>query len=398
MLATVPDHVPTELVKDFNYADMRGETDVYEHFRKLHDGPDIFWSPHHGGHWVVTRHEDIAHVLMNKEDFSNRYQSLPKNPNVLPLLEYDDPLHTDFRKVLAPFFTPKSIGALEQISRDLTNRLIDGFYENGHCEFVKEFSQRMPIMILMSLLALPEEDTPYLLKISEEIVRSADPQLQEAAFARVAGYIGEKVLPARRANPGTDIFSSMLQAKVDGGRSMSDEEIIGFGTLLIAAGLDTVASMLGFITLFLAQNPVQRQQLVDDPGLINDALEELMRRFQIANVARMVIRDMEYKGIQFKAGDCILTPTSAAGIDARRYPDPFTVDFKRTDRKSIVFGGGAHQCIGAFLARTELRVFLKEWLRRLPNFQLRPGETAVAVPGKANGMRYLPLVWDLASA
>ncbi|HKR45108.1 MAG TPA: cytochrome P450, partial [Paraburkholderia sp.] len=301
MLATVPDHVPAELVKDFNYADMRGETDVYEHFRKLHDGPDIFWSPHHGGHWVVTRHEDIAHVLTNKADFSNRFQSLPKNPIALPLLEYDDPLHMDFRKVLAPFFTPKSIGALEHVSRELTNRLIDDFHAKGHCEFVKEFSQRMPIMILMSLLALPEEDTPYLLKISEEIVRSADPQLQEAAFARVAGYIAEKVLPARRANPGTDIFSSMLQAKVDGGRAMSDEEIIGFGTLLIAAGLDTVASMLGFITLFLAQNPVQRQQLIDDPGLINEALEELMRRFQIANVARMVIRDMEYKGVQFKA-------------------------------------------------------------------------------------------------
>ncbi|HKR46173.1 MAG TPA: cytochrome P450, partial [Paraburkholderia sp.] len=89
-------------------------------------------------------------------------------------------------------------------------------------------------------------------------------------------------------------------------------------------------------------------------------------------------------------------PTSAAGIDARRYPDPFSVDFKRPDKKSIVFGFGAHQCIGAFLARTELRVFLHEWLRRIPHFELKPGETAIAVPGKANGMRYLPLVWDRA--
>jgi len=395
-MASVPEHVPPELVRDFNYVDMRGEVDVYEHFRKLHDEPDVFYTPHHGGHWVVSRYEDIKHVLTNAEDFSNKHQSLPKNPIVLPLLEYDGELHADFRKVLAPFFAPKSIGALEHISRELTNSLIDGFQADGKCEFVHQFSQRMPIMILMNLLALPSEDTPYLLKISEDIVRSGDPALQDAAFQRVGAYLAERVIPLRRAQPGSDIFSAIVQAKVEGGRLMSDFEVVGFGTLLIAAGLDTVASMLGFVTKFLAESPAHRRQLTADPSLINEALEELMRRFSIANVSRVVIRDMEYKGVHFKAGDCILTPTSAAGIDPRRYPDPLTVDFKRQDKKGMVFGGGAHQCIGAFLARTELRVFLHEWLRRIPEFSIAPGETPVSVPGKANGMRYLPLVWEAA--
>jgi cytochrome P450 len=391
----IPSHVPASLVKDFLYSDMRGETDVYEHFRKLHEGPDIFFTPHDGGYWVATRFADMEHILSNSQDFCSQHQSLPKNPVVLPLIESDGDIHSDFRHVLARFFTPKAIGDLETISRNLTVRLINGFYARGECEFVADFSQKMPIMILMSLLDLPEPDTPYLLKLSEEIVRSGDSARQLAAFGRVAAYIGDTVLPARRAKPGSDIFSALLQAKIDGGRSVTDEEIIGLGTLMIAAGLDTVASMLGFITKFLAESPPHRRQLVEDPSRINVALEEMMRRFQIANIARTVSRDLEYKGLQFKAGDCILVPTSAAGIDPRRYPDPMTVDFARGDRKGLVFGRGPHQCIGAFLARTELRVFLQEWLKRIPQFSVKAGEKPIAVPGKANGMRYLPLSWSV---
>lgn len=391
---TVPGHVPQELVRDFNYVDMRGETDVYEHFRKLHDEPEIFFSPYHGGHWVVSRFDDLEYVLSNAEHFSNRHQSIPVNPIVLPLLEYDGAMHAEFRQVLAPFFSPKSISGLEQTSRNLTVELINGFYANGECEFVRDFSQLMPIMILMSLLGLSDEDRPYLLRISEDIVRSGDPATQGAAFERVAEYIGGRVIPARTANPGDDIFSAILAAKVCGGRSITPEEVVGFGSLLIAAGLDTVASMLGFITQFLAESPEHRRQLVDNPGLINDALEEMMRRFHIANVARVVAHDMEYKGVQLKAGDLILTPTAAAGIDPARYSDPFKVDFKRGDKRSLVFGRGPHQCIGSFLARTELRVFLQEWLKRIPDFSIKAGETPIAVPGKANGMRYLPLTWS----
>ncbi len=391
----VPPHVPARLVTDFVYSDMRGETDVYRHFHRLHDGPDIVYTTHDGGYWIVTRYADMEHVLSNHKDFSNRHQSLPKNPITLPLLEYDGSLHADFRNVLARFFTPKSINNLEGRSRDLTVALIEGFRTKGGCDFVSEFSQKMPIMILMNLLDLPEADTPYLLKISEDIVRSGDAAVQTAGFQRVGEYIGGKIIPVRRANPGDDIFSAIVNAKVDGGRPMSDPEIIGFGTLLIAAGLDTVASMLAYITKFLGENPGHLRQLQDDPALINDALEEMMRRFHIANIARVVKHDMEYKGVSFKADECILVPTSAAGIDERRYPNPWTVDFHRPDRRSLVFGRGPHQCIGAFLARTELRVFLQEWTRRIPRYSIKAGESPVCVPGKANGMRYLPLEWPL---
>ena len=391
----IPSHVPPTLVRDYDWTDMQGETDAFEHIKKLHQGPDVFYTPHHGGHWVVTRFEDMERVLSNHMEFSNRHQSVPVNPMVLPLIEYDGEVHKDFRNVLAPFFTPKSIGNLEQVSRDLTRSLMDGFYVRGECEFIGDFAQRMPIMILMSLLALTAEDTPYLLPLSEEIVRSGNPEKQAAAFHRVGEYIATKVLPARRADPGSDVFSALIKARLANGRELTDAEIIGLGSLLIAAGLDTVASMLGFITKFLAENPIHRRQLVENPVLINDALEEMLRRFTISNVARVVIADMVFKGVKFKAGEIVFTPLSAADIDERRFRDPYTVDFKRGDKKTLVFGRGPHQCIGAFLARTELRVFLQEWLKRIPDFQVRAGVVPVSVVGKADAIRFLPLVWKV---
>jgi cytochrome P450 len=394
--AIIPPHVPSDLVRDFDFVDMRGEKDVYCHFGKLHDEPDIFYTPHHGGHWVATRFEDMDAILNNAADFSSVHQTVPPMPITLTLIEWDGKLHADARKVLAPFFGPKSVGSLETVARDLTVRLIDGFIDKGECEFIKDFALQMPIIIVMSLMDLPVEDTPYLMRISEDIVRSVNPDVQVAAFQRVAEYIAEKVLPLRRANPGNDIFSAILSARIDNGREFTEAEIISFGTVLVAAGLDTVASTLGFLTEFLATHPGHRKQLVDDPGLINDALEEIMRRFHLANIARVVAHDLEYKGISFKAGDCILIPTSAAGIDQRRYPDPFTVDFRRGDKRTLIFGRGVHQCVGSFLARTELRVFLHEWMQRIPDFSVKPGETPIAVPGKANCVRYLPLIWPVA--
>ncbi|MFA5632624.1 MAG: cytochrome P450 [Porticoccaceae bacterium] len=394
--AATPAHVPAELVRDFDYFHPGPELDIYKSYKRVQEGPEIFFSPRHGGHWVVTRYDDLEAIFSNPTDFSNYHQTVPKNPIVIPLLESDGDIHRDYRKLLMPFFSPTNIKRLEEVSRNLTISLIEGFYDKGECDFVAEFTLKMPIMILMSLLDLPTEDTPYLIRISEDIVRSGDPATQEAAFGRVFEYLATKIIPARRANPGEDIFSAALAGTVEGGRPLSDEEVMGLGALLIAAGLDTVASMLGFIAMFLANNPEQRRQLAENPDMINTGLEELMRRFHIANVARMVTRDLEFRGVQMKAGDCVLLATTFAGLDETRYTDPMKVDFSRSEGKSLVFGRGPHTCLGVNLARTELRVFLREWLKRIPDFSLKEGTTPVIVAGKANSVRYLPLTWPVA--
>lgn len=394
--ANIPNHVPPELVRDFNYFDMRGEKDVHRFFKSLHEYPDIFYTPHHGGHWVVTRYADIEHVLENERDFSARHQTIPFTPIQLTMLEHDGNLHRDFRNLLQPFFTPKCIGNLEKVATDLTVSLIESLHSKGECEFTSEFALKMPIIIVMNLCEFPKEDTPYLIQISEDIVRSGSAEMEEAAFGRAVEYLSTKIIPQRTANPGSDMISAIIQGKVDGGRSPTDMEILSLCTLLIVGGLDTVASMLGFVTNFLANNPGHRQQLIDNPALIPSAMEELFRRHGIANVGRVAVRDMEYNGVTIKEGEFILTPTASAGLDERRYSDPMAVDFTRTDRKHIAFGRGAHQCIGSFLARTEIRVFLTEWLKRIPHFEVKAGEEPVMTPGKANRINHLPLTWQSA--
>jgi len=394
----IPEHVPSALVKNFNYLNSGGETDAYDHFKKLHEGPDLFFTPCHGGHWVATRYEDMHYLLENRnQEFSSFYSSIPKHPFRFPLVEMDGPMHHDLRKTLAPFLTPKAVGNLQEKARTLTHELIDGFIEKGECDFIQDFAQKMPIVILMKLLDLPAEDTPYLLDLSELIVRGGDdPERQQAAYGSLANYIGERVIPARRNKPAEDVFSAFLQTQIGDARHLTDEELMQLGCLLIAAGLDTVASMLGVIVRFLAENPHHRQQLIDNEDLIPAALEELMRRHHIANIARTVARDIEYKGVFFKAGDMILIPTPAAGIDERRFDDPFRVDFGRQNVRTLVFGRGPHQCIGAFLARTELRVFMIEWLKRIPHFHIQAGTTPGFCLGKVLAITDLRLTWPTA--
>ena len=396
MTAAIPAHVPPQLVRDFNFFDLAGDKDIHEHFHKLHAGPDIFYTPHHGGHWVLTRYEDVAHVFENDRDFSSRHATVPFPPMQVTLMENDGQLHTDFRNLLQPYFSPKSIGNLEKVAADLTTSLIDGFIDKGECEFTRDFAMRMPIIIVMNLCEFPPEDTAYLSQISEDITRGGSADVQQAAFARVAEYLATKIIPQRAANPGKDMISAIIHGKVDGGRSPTQMEIMGLSTLLIVGGLDTVASMLGFITAFLARNPAHRKQLIDDPTLIPKAMEEMFRRFGVPNVGRVAAHDMVYKGVQFKEGDFIMTSTTLAGTDDHHYPDAMSVDFTRADKKHVTFGRGPHQCIGSFLARTEIRVFLQQWLQRIPDFEIKAGEEPVLIPGKANRVTYLPLTWKVA--
>ncbi len=397
-MAQIPEHVPPHLVREFDYLNAPADRDLYGWWAAQNDGPEIFFTPANGGHWVLTRHADIAAVLANYTDFSSRTQTVPKPDKPMPLapIEYDPPLHTDFRRLIAPFFEPKAIRALELKARALSIELIDGFLPNGECDFVRDYALIMPIGIFMSLVDLPESDRLFLIGCAEDITRGGL-EVQAAAFQRVFGYLAQK-FAERRENLGDDLLSAVIQGEIDNGRPLTDSEILGMGALLMVGGLDTVAAMMGFITIHLAEHHEDRRRLAANPSLIPTAVEELIRRYQIANIAREVTHDLVFQGVHMKAGDKILTPTSMASVDDREYPDPLKVDFNRAHKRSLVFGAGPHQCIGQFLARIELRVFLAEWLQRIPEFRIKPGAKPVIASGRANSVHKLPLVWDAAAA
>lgn len=392
---SIPSHVPPSLVRDFDYLREVDNKDLWAWWSQLQDGPEIFFTPRNGGHWVLTRHETVAEVLADYAQFSSRKQTVPVagKPFSLPPIEIDPPLHGEYRRLIAPWFTPKAMIGMEAHARSLCVELIEGFRERGRCEFVSDFALIMPIGIFLRLVDLPTEDRLPLIEIAEKVVRG-DEQAQAEGFVQAFAYLDVK-LEERRRNPGDDMLSALVTGRIEDGRLLTAEEARLMGALLLAAGLDTVAGMMGFITKHLAENAEHRRLLAAEPERIHSATEELMRRYQTANVAREVVADMTYRGIAFKAGDMVLTPTTMAAIDDREYDNPMQVDFDRKNKRSLVFGNGPHQCIGAFLARTEIRVFLREWLARIPEFRIVSGETPKVFSGRANTISFLPLEWDV---
>ena len=390
-----PAHVSPHRLVDFDYLAPAGhEHDVHRAWHRLHDlgVPDIVWTPHYGGHWIATRADDIDAMQLDAARFSHATVTVPKSEQVIRLvpLEMDPPEHTPFRALLSPRFGPKPVADLEASVRDLARELIAGFIAHGECEFVDAFAKRLPIVVFLRLVDLPLEDRSCLLDMTEAAVRGGG-ERRQWAYRQLQQYVSQWI-GARRARPGPDLFSKMVNAKVNG-RDYTPEETFGLIVNVIFGGLDTVAASLGFMTRHLAQDAALREQLVANPALIPVAIEEFLRRFGVPNTARVITHDFVYGDVQFKAGEQIMLPKSLHGLDARRYADPLKVDLSRPQSRHAAFGDGPHRCPGAGLARMELRVFLEEWLARIPSFGLQPGTQPKTSSGNVNGMMLLPLVW-----
>ncbi|MBB4615042.1 cytochrome P450 [Novosphingobium taihuense] len=398
-LAERPNHVPSDLVVDFDFYNIPGSDEdiqsAYAAFQKSF--PDIFWTPHNGGHWVATRAEDILVMQKDHQRFSYRHVTLPPMPEGTPPqipLELDPPMHAHFRRPLVQALQPGAVAKLEQGVHDVCVQTIEALMPRGECEFVEEFAKVLPITVFLRMVNLPIEDKDFLLPIAEASVRGSDSQTRVKAMQDMGGYL-YKWIEERRENPGDDLLSLVVNTQIRGER-ISVEEATSYAALILFGGLDTVAGMLSFFARFLATHDEHRQQIIanlDDEVFLKSAIEELIRRHGMANTARLVTHDFDYKGITFKAGDRLLPPNLLVGMDDRLNPDPATVDFARQGGIHAAFGNGPHACPGAILARRELRIFLREWLSRIPDFRIKPGSKPVLATGQVNGILKLDLVW-----
>ena len=213
------------------------------------------------------------------------------------------------------------------------------------------------------------------------------------ANAELVEYLGQ-LLDERFADPGDDVFTGISQWRTNA-RFRSREELIGMAQLVFLGGLDTVAALMGFSMLRLAERPELQTRLKDDPAVIPAAVEELIRRHGLSNSCRMLRQDVIRKGATMLAGDMIMVMNSLSGIDDRLYDDPFTVDFGRGPVHHNSMGNGPHKCVGQHLARMELRVLLEEWSRRMPVVRIDP----LAPPPRSHagaviGMEHLHLAWE----
>jgi cytochrome P450 len=242
------------------------------------------------------------------------------------------------------------------------------------------------------MMDLPLEDAAALLPAADWLSRDADPESFMRAMQTMMSYLHERI-GERTGRQGEDFISRLLGSHIDS-RPLTKHEVLSITANVMFGGLDTVTSTMGFFMNFLARNPDHRQQLVDAPELIPDAIEELLRRHGIANFGRMVAEDFEYKGLPMRAGDLVLLPTTLHNLDDRKYADPLTVDFHRTIKNHLGFGTGIHRCLGAQLARIELRVLLQEWLPRIRKFWIGDSGPVIFKSGRINSVHSLPLAWS----
>jgi len=402
MASEVPAHVPPHLVRDFRIEALPGiETDCTRAVAdSVRGGPDIFFglTSRRGGTWVVTRHELMREVYQDTEAFSSRHNAdfsamIGETWPLLPL-EADPPQHAGWRMLLNPIFAPARMKTLEAQIEVLANELIDAVLAKGEADFLADFAGVFPIRIFLRMFGLPLEHTEKFVTWEREILHSVTLEGRQHGLRATIGYL-RGVIAERRVQPADDLISYIANARIDG-RLLTDDDALGLAMLLYVAGLDTVAATLGFMFKHLAEHSADQQMLRDDPALIPNAIEEMLRAYPIVISGRMVLHDLDFHGVHMKAGDVVTLATPLAGRDDREFASPDKVDLRREKVSHITFAAGPHRCVGSHLARRELRIALEAWLKRVPPFRIRPGEKPLTHGLNQFGVSYLPLVWDRA--
>ncbi len=356
---------------------------------------------------VLSRKEDIMLALRQPDVFSSNMDAVDlKNKRPMIPLQIDPPEHKKFRKLLDPIFAPRKMAAMDEQVSALVNQLIDKFIDRGEVDFAKEFSIPFPSEVFITLLGLPLEELPRFLSMKDGIIRpdhvtgklygsKEASDYQQKIADSVYDYFDE-ALDQRELERRDDLLSLFLDAELEGD-SLTREDILDICFLFLIAGLDTVTATLDCMFSFLSQNPEHRRQLVADPALIPNAIEELLRwETPVMGIARVAVQDTELAGCPIHQGDQVMVMIGSANTDEAEFPDGDVVRFDREVNPHIAFGGGIHRCLGSHLARMELRVALREWHKRIPDYEVESGHTLVYTPG-IRSIEHFPMRFTAAS-
>jgi len=397
-MENVPSHVPKALIRsagltfgpEFLAAPHTFMANMHDQF------PPVFYdvSPFMNA-WQLLRHEDAFFMLRHPEYFSNEGATpFPRDPDdyfyFIPI-EIDPPEHHKYRAILQQQFSPKGVLELEQQIRKLANDLIDDVIEQGECEFTTAFGRPLPVSVFLDLMGLPQEKRDTFVTWAMDLLHSNDRDIMGRAMHSISSYLKD-VIEEKKAQPDDKVISRIVHAQFDD-RPISQKEMFGFVVFLFIGGLDTVFATLNNMWLWLANNPDRCKEIIADPENIDAQVEELLRVFGVTFSGRQVAKDVEIRGVQLKKGDRVTAVLPACNMDPTVFPEPTKVDFKRPRKPILSFAGGVHSCMGAHLARLEIKVALQEWLKRIPEFSLQPDTEIEYRPGGVVGPEYLPLRW-----
>jgi len=360
------------------------------------------------GHWALTRYDDVFHASRHPEIFSSSLGITigDQNPELAEyfgsMIAMDDPRHTRLRNIVRSAFTPRVLARIEDSVRDRARRLVSAMvadHPDGRAELVTELAGPLPLQIICDMMGIPEEDHQQVFHWTNVILGFGDPDISTDfdEFVGVAMDIGayaKGLADDRRATPGDDLTTSLVQAELDGER-LTSGEVASFFILLVIAGNETTRNAISHGVLALSRYPEQRDDWwnhYDD--VAPTAVEEIVRwASPVAYMRRTVTRDTELSGVTMRAGDKVTLWYGSANRDEAKFADPWTFDIRRHPNPHVGFGGGgAHFCLGANLARREITVVFEELHRRIPDIGAteEPDRLQSAF---IHGIKRLPVAW-----
>jgi cholest-4-en-3-one 26-monooxygenase len=388
-----------------------------EIFRYLRQEMPVYWheDPQQGvGFWVITRQADLDYVSKNPDLFSSAERScllheMPEEQLAMvrtQMINMDPPQHIKYRRLVRAAFTPRMVDTYEARFREVARELVERAVQGGRCEFVQDIAVDLPLIAICELMGVPLDKRQRLFELTNIMLGMDDPELatsEEDGFnAAMEMFMMAMELAAdHRANPKNDIVSVLLDGTVED-EPLSDEDFCNFFLMLVVAGNETTRTVTSHGMRLLMEHPHQYQALVDDPSLIEDAIEEILR-YNPAVIAfrRTAMADLELGGQQIRRGDKILMYYGAACADESVFDDPESFDITRNRREDVrnehrAFGIGQHFCLGSHLARLELRVIFEEIIRRIRNPRL-DGEIRWLRSNFISGIKSMPIAFDVAA-
>ncbi len=359
----------------------------HDQFDRLRAEAPVYFHPEANdtGFWAITKHADIRRLSQDNETFSAELGGvfIPTADEEalaslrLTILMMDPPKHNRYRRLVSKGFTPRMIAMLEQEIERRAVKVIDQVCEKGEVEFVEEIAAQVPVQMICEMIGLEPEVWPRMFEVSNNLIGSRDdPDYQELPGgpegASIEVYmLCDAVAADRRQNPRDDIMTALVNAEIDGER-LTDAELNLFFITLVVAGNETTRNLINHALLALIDHPEQAQRLRDDPSLWDTGVEEMLRwGSSIHNFRRTATRDTEVRGVPIKEGDKLVLYYAAANRDEDVFEDPHRFDVGRTPNDHVTFGGGGvHFCLGASLARTEIRATMRQIVERLPDIEL----------------------------
>lgn len=326
--------------------------------------------------WFLLSRDDVYNGLRDTGLFSSKGFHHPDYESEYMLIpsEFDPPEHTTYRTRLNPFFSPGVVEQKEPEIRRRCREMVDRIADSGDtCDILDQFAVRFPTTVFLTMLGLPPDDLDQFigwLHGSQHTSHADDPDgsIRDSADRAIHDFLWA-VVEERRREPEDDIISKLLTCRIDD-RPFDKRELLGILYLLFLAGLDTVASMLGFTFTHLATHPEDRRRIATDATIIPNAIEELLRYYPILTMSRKATRDTEEYGCPMHEGDRVILPLATANRDPEALPDAREFKIDRFPNRHLAFGAGPHRCLGSHLARLELRIALEEWHRRIPDYRL----------------------------